>query len=340
IYHNLKKIPLLVDLINKIQKQLFKENGKNLKEIYSYFYSQIFPDKLPDKSFVVDIEHANALFDFSNPSELQKQNCLKILANTKCLKLLPWSYAAVKTLKNIFGDDYYKFEKKVEVMYPALQNNYKLYLKFADSSIISKDNKKIKLLFVGKDYKRKGALELLDTFKILEKRFTNVELYLISNVPDFIKEKYISENVHFFPCNFSSEEIFRKFYLNVDLFVFPTHVDTFGMVLLEALSCGLPVVTTRQFACEEIITENQNGWFVESNVLPLNTFNISEISNDYLKQVPEKLLTDSLVVKLSDILEKGLLNNFNKEVCYKLFDGTEKFSIGKRNLILSKIYNE
>ena len=33
-------------------------------------------------------------------------------------------------------------------------------------------------------------------------------------------------------------------YANMDLFVFPSHTDTFGNVVLEALACGVPAIVT------------------------------------------------------------------------------------------------
>jgi len=46
-----------------------------------------------------------------------------------------------------------------------------------------------------------------------------------------------------------------------DIFVFPCHTqsEAFGMVLLEAMQAGLPVVTTRGGARPEIITDGVNG---------------------------------------------------------------------------------
>jgi glycosyltransferase involved in cell wall biosynthesis len=52
---------------------------------------------------------------------------------------------------------------------------------------------------------------------------------------------------------------------HADLLAFPTfyYYETFGLVLLEAMAAGLPVVTTRRAAIPEIVEEGVNGLFVE-----------------------------------------------------------------------------
>ncbi len=48
-----------------------------------------------------------------------------------------------------------------------------------------------------------------------------------------------------------------------DVFVFPSYFEGFGLVLLEAMACGLPVITTTATAGPDIVTEGQDGWVIE-----------------------------------------------------------------------------
>jgi len=51
-----------------------------------------------------------------------------------------------------------------------------------------------------------------------------------------------------------------ELYSECDLFVFPSITDTFGMVVLEALACGLPCVVTDMGGPQELVVENETGY--------------------------------------------------------------------------------
>ena len=50
-------------------------------------------------------------------------------------------------------------------------------------------------------------------------------------------------------------------------FVLPSHYETFGVVLIEAMACGLPVLSTKSGGPESIITNNKYGFLCEENEL-------------------------------------------------------------------------
>jgi glycosyltransferase involved in cell wall biosynthesis len=72
----------------------------------------------------------------------------------------------------------------------------------------------------------------------------------------------ISRNVTFHGI-VSHDEII-KYYQNADLFVLPSFTEAFGMGLIEAMACELPVVATKVGGIPEIVENGRNGLLVES----------------------------------------------------------------------------
>ena len=54
-------------------------------------------------------------------------------------------------------------------------------------------------------------------------------------------------------------------YADMDIFVFPSHTDTFGNVVLEALASGVPAVVTRDGGPRYIVTDGVTGAIVEDD---------------------------------------------------------------------------
>ncbi len=55
------------------------------------------------------------------------------------------------------------------------------------------------------------------------------------------------------------------YYSAADICVVPSYHESFGLVTLESLACGTPVVTTKVGGAEEIIIQGGNGYIVENN---------------------------------------------------------------------------
>ena len=105
---------------------------------------------------------------------------------------------------------------------------------------------KINILFVGRIEERKGLIYLLRAYKILQKKFKNLRLIIVGegelkeDCQIFVKENNLKE-VHFVGEKTGKELV--SFYATSDIFCAPSiYGETFGIVLLEAMACQLPVV--------------------------------------------------------------------------------------------------
>lgn len=106
----------------------------------------------------------------------------------------------------------------------------------------------IPLLYAGNIIRAKGLIELLDAYKQLKSIYPSIELHLIGAVkePDFCRElqrkmakEQISDVTMHSPL--SQQEV-ANWMAAAEVFVLPSHMEGFGLVALEAMSCHTPVV--------------------------------------------------------------------------------------------------
>lgn len=101
----------------------------------------------------------------------------------------------------------------------------------------------INLLFVARLEQSKGILELLSAFKKIED--ANFVLHVVgSGSLDHLFKTLNDERIIYH--GFLTETELCELYGKCDVLVFPSYYETFGLVIIEALSCGLYVITSEQ----------------------------------------------------------------------------------------------
>jgi glycosyltransferase involved in cell wall biosynthesis len=173
-----------------------------------------------------------------------------------------------ETAKNHFLSEFGKaYEHKCFVNYPFAKRNY----------TNRKSNKEeIRFVFAGFDFRGKGGYELLESFQRVKNK--RIRLYVFSYVPEEIKDKIKDERI------IISEPISRKKLLDIlpsmDVFVLPTFYESFGLVLLEALSSGCGLIATNVYAIPEMIRDNKNGVLLKHPFLKPENLNGFEVINN------------------------------------------------------------
>ncbi len=61
------------------------------------------------------------------------------------------------------------------------------------------------------------------------------------------------------------QEELPRFYSAADVCVIPSYYESFGLVALESLACGTPVVATRVGIAESVLHQNGTGYLVSNN---------------------------------------------------------------------------
>lgn len=119
------------------------------------------------------------------------------------------------------------------------------------------------VIFVGRFSMQKDVWSLLEIWKLVHKRHPDWELHMYGEGEDKIPfEKAAIDanaNIKIFP---PTSKIFDK-YIASSFLVMTSQYEPFGLVLPEAMSCGLPVVTYNcPYGPSNIIVDGRNGFLV------------------------------------------------------------------------------
>ncbi len=123
------------------------------------------------------------------------------------------------------------------------------------------------ILFVaglGKAEQHKGLQHLLDATKTLSKEISNLKLVVVGEGdmrPEYEKRaKSMGLDVRF-AGRLGGEPLISE-YQKAHIFVLPSKNDNFSMVVLEAMSCGLPVIASRIGGLPTLIDDTKTGFLI------------------------------------------------------------------------------
>lgn len=123
-----------------------------------------------------------------------------------------------------------------------------------------------KLLFLARIEEQKGIFDLIRAVnELIVNGVCNFRLDVVGDGPDANKAKEMVNSLNLKPYitfhgTVSDKSTIRNFYLNSNLFVFPTHPshEGFPRVLYEAMILGLPILTTRVGAISYLMKDSYN----------------------------------------------------------------------------------
>ena len=268
-----------------------------------------------DGPWVADFEAVWQMYISGQRKKSAKKKALEILKKENCKKILAWTEDAKKQIIKKFPE----IKEKLEIVPFAMP-----FPKFKKIK-----SKKIRLLFVGRYFWKKGGLHALESFDRLTKKYKNVEAILVTQAPKEIKKKYSKNNKLKFYDLVPYGVMTNKIFPSSDIYVCPGYSDTFGFPFVEALAFGLPTITVNNFARKELI-ENKKTGFIIPNGGNINPNKIGKKEEEIIQKIvyyTSKLIRDK---KLREKMSKNGIEIVKKG----------KFSIQERNKKLKKIYRE
>lgn len=125
------------------------------------------------------------------------------------------------------------------------------------------------IISVGRLSKEKGFLDLIDVFEIVQKHYPDWILNIIGDGPERkkIEEKIARKGLEksIILRGYQNKEYINSFYQKSSIYVLPSYTESFGIVLIEAYSYGIPAVSfTTARGATEIISNNWDGYLIEN----------------------------------------------------------------------------
>ncbi|HKP12270.1 MAG TPA: glycosyltransferase family 4 protein [Blastocatellia bacterium] len=122
------------------------------------------------------------------------------------------------------------------------------------------ENEPLRFLWAGTFSVRKGAHHLLEAWRQLRAdRHARLDVFGAMQLPDSLREG-VSDSITF-SGTVPHAELYAL-YRRADVLVFPTLCDGFGLVVTEAFSQGLPVITTNRAGAADLVRHGVNGLIV------------------------------------------------------------------------------
>ncbi|MDG6908718.1 MAG: glycosyltransferase family 4 protein [Nitrososphaerota archaeon] len=294
-------------------------------------------------AWVSALEWFHVVTGFYLPHFFQYRRIIeKSISSDSCKGVFLWSQIAKTSFE--LNTHLGRSEEKIKVVPPAVPRRD--FVKSQDTDVIN-------LLFIGQGSTRdplefyyKGGLEVVTVFNQLCERYRNLRLWLRDEVPKDIRW-LVSKNpkINLIETRLS-ERMLDELYKKSQIFVVPSHLSH-NMVIPEAMSYEMPVVTTDAINNPEWVREGITGFLVKTssefpyfgrNLIPSRR--IPELSKSFdammVTKKPNvlKQLNDKLTILIED---EALRRRMGKAA--RLEAETGLFSISARNSFLKRFFD-
>lgn len=323
---SLKKISKLFQnkiVVRELQKfKVYLKKGVHLplkyaitRKLWIRQHIQIFKEYLSEHG-LPDVIHAHTFWGGLIALELHKRYNIPYIITEHSSILVSDNNIQIDRFRNIISKSYKKASKLIAVG-PLLENKMKQY-SFQDIEIIpnsldtlffcptptkGRNLKQIEILSIGGLIPRKQLHLAIESICFLVNQGYNISLKIIGEGPqrkeleDLIIKNRASKYISL--LGYRSRDEIKMILNQTDLYLHTSKAETFGIVLIEAMSMGVPVVSTKSGGPEYFITK-EIGLVVEYNT-----------SNAIAETI--KFIIKNREDFKSDKIRQYVLNNFSDE---------------------------
>jgi len=203
--------------------------------------------------YVLDFEHVELFVLYQRIALARpwtRALLMDALVDRRLRFLLPWSEAARESVYRALGPAARtRLDPRMRVVYPAIRPSVERPR--------ARESDTMRVLFVGTSFYEKGAVEAICAVQRLAATH-RVHLDLLSYVPDEWQRR-LSDNASITTHAPGGTDVVQRLYRQADALLFPSHMDTFGYVVLEAMAHGLPVIAPAHLALNELVQDDISG---------------------------------------------------------------------------------
>jgi UDP-glucose:(heptosyl)LPS alpha-1,3-glucosyltransferase len=242
------------DIVNSLSQMYPQDIYRMGDGLHRHLFTVQFPHPLT--KFFQHLNPRHRAILFVENRIFKSTNYSHIVANSKLCKQQAYTYYRVPAdrIEVIYnGVDSERFN-------PALRETYRSDLR----NQLSIGDHETVLLFVSRNFKRKGLIPLIKSISLMGNKAAALKVLVVGRgnprpYQGLADRQGVAGRLLFV----GEEKNIEKYYGASDFLVLPTLYDPFSNVCLEALACGLPVITTESNGAAEIITQGKNGYTVE-----------------------------------------------------------------------------
>ena len=219
---------------------------------------------VPHRFWVRDVRRKRVMSLYDAATDWTER---KLVRSDACRFFLP-----VSTLtEEVFLETYPIDRRKVRVIHPGIhlqQGGYDPERRRRARAEIGISQQEALILFVSMNFEIKGLDHLLKALAVLRSRgpTENFKLLVVGK-GDERKYRALSRTLRIDDLVLFTGQLTRErmeeIYLAADIYAMLSRFDTFGMVVLEAMAAGLPVVVSTNVGARDLVIEGENGFVVE-----------------------------------------------------------------------------
>lgn len=247
----------------------------------------------------------------ANSMDYLRWSTIFALKNAK--KIITVSNYSKQEMAEVYNDleNKIKFKNKIQVIH----NGYNKYL-YEKEKTAEEMNKALEryglkkpyVLYIGRLEKKKNTPALIEAFAIMRENNKDIKhkLVLVGDAGfgydevKYMAQEYLLEDEVIMP-GWVEEDDMPFIYCGADVFVFPSLYEGFGIPLLQAMACGVPIAASSTTSIPEVAGDA---------ALLFNPRDVSEISESMEKIIKDNDLKNKLIVR-----GKKQVENFSWEKC-------------------------